>query len=242
MPSFTSRHYTPERLQPLSKLSDDSMDDIIYTRSAGPKNLSAHFADSLNLVPSDGSLLDYFDLPSPPSTPHRPTHSLSYSSLNSLPSSPPRSAANSPPSSSPSSSPPPLYTSPHSTTTSSPPRPRWPSHSQRIHRLPVRPRSRSTSSSSTSSSASSSSSLLGADGDTDMLGLGLGVVSGGVTVRPTRRTPYYPPNASRSGAAERSRAYMNRGPHYVPNWTPLASLPRHVQLQIEERMVRFTAD
>ena len=58
-------------------------------------------------------------------------------------------------------------------------------------------------------------------------------------VRSARRTPYYPPNASRN--ADRARVYMNRGPHYVPNWTPLSSLPRHVQLQIEERMTRFTA-
>ncbi len=58
-------------------------------------------------------------------------------------------------------------------------------------------------------------------------------------VRHARRTPYYPPNASRN--SDRGRVYMNRGPHFVPNWTPMGSLPRHVQLQIEERMVKFTA-
>ncbi len=58
-------------------------------------------------------------------------------------------------------------------------------------------------------------------------------------VRHARRTPYYPPNSSRN--SDRGRVYMNRGPHFVPNWTPMGSLPRHVQLQIEERMVKFTA-
>lgn len=70
---------------------------------------------------------------------------------------------------------------------------------------------------------------------------GTGAGTGGVVplVRMARRTPYYPPNSSRN--VDRARVYMNRGPHYVPNWTPLSSLPRHVQLQIEERMVKFTA-
>jgi hypothetical protein len=70
---------------------------------------------------------------------------------------------------------------------------------------------------------------------------GTGSGGGVAMVRPARRTPYYPPNASRNPAAERTRVYMNRGPHYLPNWTPLGSLPRHVQLQIEEQMVKFTA-
>jgi hypothetical protein len=33
-----------------------------------------------------------------------------------------------------------------------------------------------------------------------------------------RRTPYYPPNASRN--IDHTRVYTSRGPHYLPNWTP----------------------
>ncbi|KAK4038351.1 hypothetical protein C8A01DRAFT_48047 [Parachaetomium inaequale] len=236
MPSFTSRRYTPDRFRSLSKPEDDIMEDIGH---ATKPTLSS--AGSLALVPSDGSLLDYFDLPSPPSTPHRPTHSLSYSSLNSFPSpaTSPGLVARSPPSSSSSRS------SLNSTPTSSPPTStprRWPSASERIHRLPTRPRSRSTS----SVSSSGSSSTLGG-GDIEMSGTGADTSMGGTgmplppppMIRSARRTPYYPPNASRN--ADRARVYMNRGPHYVPNWTPLGSLPRHVQLKIEERMTRFTA-
>ncbi|KAK3939197.1 hypothetical protein QBC46DRAFT_388446 [Diplogelasinospora grovesii] len=32
---------------------------------------------------------------------------------------------------------------------------------------------------------------------------------------------------------------MNRGPHYLPNWTPLSSLPRHVQHEIELKSIKF---
>jgi hypothetical protein len=35
--------------------------------------------------------------------------------------------------------------------------------------------------------------------------------------------------------------YMHRGPHFIPNWTPMSSLPKHVQFEIEEKMVRFIA-
>jgi hypothetical protein len=81
---------------------------------------------------------------------------------------------------------------------------------------------------------------LGGDVDVEMGGTVRGPGPGPVPlVRPARRTPYYPPNSSRN--VDRARVYMNRGPHYIPNWTPLSSLPRHVQLKIEERMVRFTA-
>ncbi|KAH6623411.1 hypothetical protein F5144DRAFT_360698 [Chaetomium tenue] len=246
MPSFTSRHYTPDRFRPLSKPEDDLMEDIHQT-APGIKYSSS---GSLTLGPSDGSLLDYFDLPSPPSTPHRATHhhnntNLSYTSLNSFPSpaTSPGLAARSPATLSRSSS---TSSSRNTTPTSSPPTsalPRWPSAAQRIHRLPTRPRSRSTSSASSAGSASTSSSLSApALGDIEMGGMG--GVGGGMMapppmIRSARRTPYYPPNASRN--ADRARVYMNRGPHYVPNWTPLSSLPRHVQLQIEERMTRFTA-
>ncbi|KAK3314075.1 hypothetical protein B0H66DRAFT_567718 [Apodospora peruviana] len=54
-----------------------------------------------------------------------------------------------------------------------------------------------------------------------------------------RRTPYYPPNASQT--EDRSRVYMNRGPHYIANWTPLSSLPIDAQRRIERSMVKFTA-
>jgi hypothetical protein len=58
-------------------------------------------------------------------------------------------------------------------------------------------------------------------------------------IRQARRTPYYPPNASRN--VDRARVYMNRGPHFVPNWTPLTCLPRLVKLKFVERLVGFTA-
>ncbi|KAK4150005.1 hypothetical protein C8A00DRAFT_46502 [Chaetomidium leptoderma] len=244
MPSSTSRRYTPDRFRSLSKPEDDLMEDITHAIPGGPKSTTSH---SLSLGPSDGSLLDYFDLPSPPSTPHHPTHSLSYSSLDGFPSptSSPGLAAYSSPSSFSSLS---SNTSP-STTPPSTSAPRWPTASQRLHhhhhRLPTRPRSRSTS----SASSASSSSTAGITGDIEMGGTttrgGLLSRSGSMTttppgpsVRPARRTAYYPPNSSRT--VDRARAYMNRGPHYVPNWTPMSSLPRHVQLQIEERMVRFS--
>jgi len=54
-----------------------------------------------------------------------------------------------------------------------------------------------------------------------------------------RRTPYYPPNSSQT--EDRSRVYMNRGPHYIANWTPLSSLPIDAQKKIERSMVKFTA-
>ncbi|KAK0738084.1 hypothetical protein B0T18DRAFT_239127 [Schizothecium vesticola] len=56
------------------------------------------------------------------------------------------------------------------------------------------------------------------------------------TVRTCRRTPYYPPNSSRT-ADNKARVYMPRGPHYVANWTPLSTLSRGSQLMVEERMV-----
>ncbi|KAK4238603.1 hypothetical protein C8A03DRAFT_14937 [Achaetomium macrosporum] len=233
MPSFTSRHYIPERFRPLSKPEDDAMEDVIPT-SLGPKDTASHLSSALTLVPSDGSLLDYFDLPSPPSTPQRPTHSLSFSSLNSFPSPSRRSSAGSPPSLSSSASNSPATSSSLSSTPL-----RWPTATQRIQRLPTRPRSRSAS--SVSSSGTTTTTLADVDVDVEMGGT-TGVPPVPVPaplVRPARRTPYYPPNASRN--VDRTRVYMNRGPHYIPNWTPLGSLPRHVQLRIEERMVRFTA-
>ncbi|KAH6615982.1 hypothetical protein B0J18DRAFT_293867 [Chaetomium sp. MPI-SDFR-AT-0129] len=312
MPSFTTRRYTPDRLRSVSAPEDDLMEDITTTSVLGPPGGSKRATPSL--VPSDGSLLDYFDLPSPPSTPHRAApSSLSYSSLNSFPSpatsprysgaaatgsitrrhSPPsrsvsasasataRSASSSrdsTPSLSAGSSSGSGSSSPASGSGSpSPPTsvlPRWPTASQRIHRvLPTRPRSRSVSSSSSASSSSSTTTTIlptrpGArdmdmDIDTHMsgtdsllnpnAGLGLSDLTMGEAAaaaaagggpapiyRTARRTPYYPPNASRN--VDRTRVFMQRGPHYVPNWTPLSSLPRHVQLRIEESMTRFTAD
>lgn len=251
MPSFTSRHYTPERFRPLSfsPSEDEIMDDITQTTPSMKPTSTA--SGSLAMVPSDGSLLDYFDLPSPPSTPQRPTHNLSYSSLNSSPrtSSSPgyvarhHSAASlSTPGTTPQSSP--------ATSTV----PRWPTASQRIQRLPTRSRSRSTSSASSSSTFSSSfshprllSTSLSPEDLKDVEMSGMNAMGPGgpfapapsAVVRPARRTPYYPPNSSRN--VDRTRVYMNRGPHFVPNWTPLSSLPRHVQLRIEESMTRFTA-
>ncbi|KXX78137.1 hypothetical protein MMYC01_205093 [Madurella mycetomatis] len=246
MPSFTSRQYAPEHLSPLSK-DDGMMEDIIHHSVGMPtgnaKETASQISSSLTLVPSDGgSLLDYFDLPSPPSTPQQATHdSLSYSSLNSFPSpastselvslSRRNSVSSTSTTSSPSASPPSLSI------------PRWPTPSQRSHasRLPVRNRSRSTS--SCSSSSGLSSTTLADDIDVDMTGFpgsaGAGERQQPYVVRHARRTPYYPPNSSRN--IDRARVYMNRGPHYVPNWTPLSSLPRHVQLQIEEKMIKFTA-
>ncbi|KAK4119142.1 hypothetical protein N657DRAFT_650566 [Parathielavia appendiculata] len=242
MPSFTNRRNVPDRFRPLSKPEDGLMEDMNQTTPA------AKDGSSLTLGPSDGSLLDYFDLPSPPSTPQRPTHSLAFSSLAGL--------------SSPATSPvPSLRSSPIGLSTpssissgaspnSSPPMttlPRWPTASQRIHRRPIRPRSRSASSVSSSSSSLTSSSTPVVDADVDMIGTdttGLPGGAGGTTgipplIRSTRMTPYYPPNSSRN--VDRARVYMNRGPHYIPNWTPMSSLPRHVQLQIEERLMKFTA-
>lgn len=248
MPSFTSRQYASEHLSPLSK-DDGMMEDIIHHGVGMPtgnaKETASHISSSLTLVPSDGaSLLDYFDLPSPPSTPQQATHdSLSYSSLNSLPSpastpelvslSRRNSVSSASTTSSPSASPP------------SSSMPRWPTPSQRSHgtRLPVRARSRSTSSCSSSSGLSSTTLADDVDVDVDMAGVRAGTGAGErqppYAVRHARRTPYYPPNSSRN--IDRARVYMNRGPHYVPNWTPLSSLPRHVQLQIEEKMIKFTA-
>ncbi|KAK3897623.1 hypothetical protein C8A05DRAFT_38818 [Staphylotrichum tortipilum] len=246
MPSFTSRHYTPDRFHSLSK--DDVTPDALLSPNPSlgrPSKPSSHhsglYPSSLALVPSDGSLLDYFDLPSPPSTPHRAAHhthsTLSYSSLSGFPS--PASTRLPTPSlcSSRRSS----MSSTTSSPASSPPMacpPRWPNASQRIHRL--RPRSRSTSSTSSSSSSGTMDvEMTGTDTDTTGLGVGVMTTTAGVLVRPARRTPYYPPNASRN--MDRTRVYMNRGPHFVQNWTPMGSLPRHVQLRIEEGMVKFTA-
>ncbi|KAK0624965.1 hypothetical protein B0T17DRAFT_617112 [Bombardia bombarda] len=65
-----------------------------------------------------------------------------------------------------------------------------------------------------------------------------------ITIRRTpqfKKSPYYPPNSSVSG--DRTRIYMNRGAHSVPNWTPLSSLPQHVQREItgSSKMVQFVA-
>ncbi|KAL2021910.1 hypothetical protein VTK56DRAFT_6505 [Thermocarpiscus australiensis] len=246
MPSFRSRQYRPERLSSLPKPEDD-VDSMEHTfhHAPGPKTGNSQSSSAFALGPSDGSLLGYFDLPSPPSTPHGPTNRLSFSSLDSLSSPTTTTPATTPSlarSRSGSSS-----SSGSSTGSASPPStstPRWPTLSQRIQRLPVRTRSRSTSSSATGPSSSSSSSPLSTStlADVEMGGTrSAESSSSGVRplVRPARRTPYYPPNASLN--VDRARVYMNRGPHHMPNWTPLSSLPRHVQLRIEERMVQFTA-
>ncbi|KAK4211335.1 hypothetical protein QBC37DRAFT_376112 [Rhypophila decipiens] len=60
-----------------------------------------------------------------------------------------------------------------------------------------------------------------------------------IETKTCRRTPYYPPNASQT--EDRSRVYMNRGPHYIANWTPLSSLPIEAQRRIQRSMVKFTA-
>ncbi|KAL2260350.1 hypothetical protein VTK26DRAFT_5655 [Humicola hyalothermophila] len=278
MPSFTSRRYTSDRFRTVPKpghididATTDMMEDIMLHNNSPKLPPTTTPTSSLALGPSDGSLLDCFDLPSPPSTPlsHRPTHNggLGFSSLNSLtPSTAPglhRSASSR--SSSPRSSPSASSSSPAPLGTGPIPTPHWPTAAQRIQhaRLPIRrPRSRSVSSTTSSSSSSSSGTFLpgvgDGDGDVEMAGLspnGSGGGGGGgvggtttttttswtaiPTIRSARRTPYYPPNASRN--VDRARVYMHRGPHFLPNWTPLSSLPRHVQLQIEEKMVRFTA-
>ena len=232
MPSFTSRRYIPDRFQSFKPDDDDDMtsDAVCHHAGTGSHKTSG---GSPSLVPSDGSLLDYFDLPSPPSTPQLPTHNMSLSSLNSFPSPSThpelvRSASSSAVSS--------RTSSPGGSDGSS--TPHWPTAAQRVVRLPTRPRSRSVSSTSSTSSTGSGGSSSSAAGDIEMGGTG--AAAGPVpVVRTARRTPYYPPNASRN--VDRTRVYMNRGPHYIPNWTPLSSLPRHVQLQIEERMVRFAA-
>ncbi|KAK4172322.1 hypothetical protein QBC36DRAFT_338158 [Triangularia setosa] len=209
----------PQKLRSSPKI-DEEMEDIVYnipSTYTKPSHLGSQASSTSTLVPSDGgSLLDYFDLPSPPSTPVKPNHQ--YASLNSF-----QSPALSPEMLSSSLSPP------------SSPSPRRDRHS-RSSSSGSRPRSHSRSSSSSSMSSSSSATMM----EPDSYGGDRGD-AGGVApvVRSTRRTPYYPPNSSRS--VDRARVYMNRGPHYVPNWTPMSSLPRHVQLQIEERMVKFTA-
>ncbi|KAK3998038.1 hypothetical protein QBC44DRAFT_47913 [Cladorrhinum sp. PSN332] len=224
----------PERLRSSHPKNFDSsssggmMEDIIYNHSSKDSFLD-HQPSSTLLIngPTDnGSLLDYFDLPSPPSTPMNPTHH--FSSINEAfpPASPGLSTSS---------------VSSCSTFSSPPSSPgmgghHWPTASQRISRLPVRPRSNGHHSRSSSTSSS------GSGADTLIDGIGnLSVNGPAITVRAARRTPYYPPNSSRTREGERARVFMNRGPHYVPNWTPMSSLPRHVQLQIEERMVRFTA-
>ncbi|KAL2163226.1 hypothetical protein VTH06DRAFT_5282 [Thermothelomyces fergusii] len=241
MPSFTSRHYTPERFRSFSKDEDDIMENITQTTTA--LKLSPTSPGSLAMSPSEGCLLGHSDLPSPPrnNAPDRPADAMGCdSSLNNLSVS--------------STSPGQLGRrhSSSSTPGSSPPRSsplRWPTAFQRINRLPVRPRSRSAST-SPSPSTSSSSSSPAARPATSHLQEDAGTSDAAPTrpggpfapppvVRTARRTPYYPPNASRS--VDRTRVYMHRGPHFVPNWTPLASLPRHVQLQIEERWTRFAA-
>ncbi|KAL1839505.1 hypothetical protein VTJ49DRAFT_1443 [Mycothermus thermophilus] len=257
MPSFTPRHYTPHRWQTFKTDDDgddDMMEDVTLTAPSS-KSTSSTTKRNLAVVPSDASLLDHFDLQSPPSTPHRERpNRQSFSSIYSLSNPPSRSRnrSRSPSTSSLGSN----ETSPSlpglsSSPTSTPPTttlPRWPTLSQRISRLPTRTRARSTSSSLLSPTLSSSTSpTLVPDTDVEMTG-----TSGARTVplfatspasvpviRHARRTPYYPPNSSRN--VDRTRVYMGRGPHYMQNWTPLSSLPRHVQLQIEERMVKFTA-
>ncbi|KAK0664567.1 hypothetical protein QBC41DRAFT_328528 [Cercophora samala] len=205
----------PQKLRSSPKL--DEMEDIVYDSPSTytkPAHHGSQTSSTSTLVPSDGgSLLDHFDLPSPPSTPVKASHDR-YSSLNSF-----QSPALSPDLFSSSLSPP------------SSPSPRRDRHSRSSSGS--RPRSHSRSSSSSSVSSSSSGTMMELDGYSGGDG---GVVP---VVRSSRRTPYYPPNSSRS--VDRARVYMNRGPHYVPNWTPMSSLPRHVQLQIEERMVKFTA-
>ncbi|KAL2151075.1 hypothetical protein VTH82DRAFT_6173 [Thermothelomyces myriococcoides] len=259
MPSFTSRDYTPEHFRSFSKVEDDIMEDI--TRSTTAMKLSPTSPPPLAMVPSNGSLLDYFDLPSPPSTPRQQTNTIGYSSFNtpsSLSASPGQISRRHSSGGTPDSRP------------AKPSLPRWPTAFQRINRLPVRSRSRSASSSSSlpssptsdlfsspRSSSSSSSfspptrpSTFGRqpeDVDNNTAGRANAMGAGGPfappppppVIRNARRTPYYPPNSSRN--VDRTRVYMQRGPHFVPNWTPLSSLPRHVQLQIEERMTRFTA-
>ncbi|KAK4182069.1 hypothetical protein QBC35DRAFT_211027 [Podospora australis] len=200
---LSKKHRKPEPLQDLPEL----MEDIIY--DCKPTTIPSRSSSSSTLVPSDsgdGSLLDYFDLPSPPSTPMKPK----YSSLNSFPS----------PATSPEFSPSPL--SRDISPSSSP--------SNRMRSSSSRSRSRSSSVSSLSSSSTINEGLEGSSSPFD---------HGAITIRPARRTPYYPPNSSRN--VDRARVYMNRGPHFVPNWTPMSSLPRHVQLKIEERMTKFTA-
>ncbi|KAK4222589.1 hypothetical protein QBC38DRAFT_75149 [Podospora fimiseda] len=229
MPSFGNRRQlrVPERLRPKTSSSPE-MQDIIYNHpsSSGSKDFDSSSLMISSGGPTDnGSLLDYFDLPSPPSTPMNPTYSFTnFNSLNEAAFLPPSSPGLSTSSVSSCSS----FSSPPSSPGMGSGPNHWPTASQRINRLPVRPRS------SRSSSTSSADAL--ADGIRDM-----SVNGPAINVRAARRTPYYPPNSSRTREGERARVFMNRGPHYVPNWTPLSSLPRHVQLQIEERMVRFTA-
>jgi hypothetical protein len=162
--------------------------------------------------------LDEFDLPSLPSTPSVSQSSSSlFSSLNSFPS----------PTTNPE-----LFVG----RTSSPMRHRG---------LPIRSCSRSASSSSSSFLSSSGSPsrpsspmFVGTSTVPDTVNDAIASTLPPI-IRPARRTPYYPPNSSRN--IDHTRVYMTRGPHYVPNWTPLSSLPRHVQSRIQEKMCRFEA-
>ncbi|KAL2266752.1 hypothetical protein VTJ83DRAFT_6104 [Remersonia thermophila] len=259
MPSFTSRHYTPHRWQAFSTHDDDNDDDddeknnnndmegITYTAS-NSKFARSKAKRSLAVDPSaDALLLDHVNLPSPPSTPrrHRPS-SQRYSSVYNPSDSPPNTPGRSPSSSTSSlgsNAASPSVPGLSFSATSTPPTPslpRWPTSSQRISRLPTRSRARGTSSRPTSPTRVE-------DADVEMTGTTDGgtipLLTGAPpltpVIRQSRRTPYYPPNSSRN--VDRTRVYMSRGPHYMQNWTPLSSLPRHVQLRIEESMVKFTA-
>ncbi|KAK3376341.1 hypothetical protein B0T24DRAFT_677231 [Lasiosphaeria ovina] len=173
----------------------------------------------LVVVPGEGSLLDYFDLPSPPNS------VMLHRTLSPFPT-PPTSPVHPDSSMSPHhnrlASSPLALNPPLAPADSSPPTQSMASMPSHLSQ-PMTPPPSNTDESSSSSESSPE----------------LGSPSAGGRRAPNRRTPYYPPNSSRT--VDRTRIYMNRGPHALPNWTPLTSLPRHVQLQIEDRMVKFTA-
>ncbi|KAK3385869.1 hypothetical protein B0H63DRAFT_523184 [Podospora didyma] len=193
---------------PSSHGSQESvLEPMADSRPVGPQGKS-----KLAMVPGEGSLLDYFDLPSPPSSVmlHR-THSA----FPTPPTSPVQADAMSP------------YN--NRLVVSSPLALNPPGSA--MHMLPPH---RSHYPTPPQSSPSSSASGSEAGGSPEM-----GAMQMQPITRTARRTAYYPPNSSRN--VDRTRVYMNRGPHYMQNWTPLSSLPRHVQLRIEDQMTRFTA-
>lgn len=91
-------------------------------------------------------------------------------------------------------------------------------------------RSSSRSSSPTSTSPASTTSTSTSTSRTPS------PIAPAIIIRTCRRTPYYPPNSSRT-ADNKARVYLPRGPHYVANWTPLSTLSRGTQGMVEERMV-----
>ncbi|KAJ4291311.1 hypothetical protein N0V88_006315 [Collariella sp. IMI 366227] len=208
MPSFSARYDPSDPYQSLSNAEDDGMmEDLIPTKA------THHSKPTPSL-----HLRRVLDLPSPPSTPLRSNYySLSHSAFSSFSS--PTYTLPSSPLSQPRQRPQPQQQRLKHPATARPPPPPTLANPLTTHpRLP-NPGSRSASSaSSTTSSPSQPNNRLSPNLPSTHRPMQQ------LHYRPRKTHPYYPPNASRN--VDHKRIYMNRGPHYIANWTPLGSLPK----------------